>query len=149
LIWDTIGQGGEPPTLLPGRYDASRHSFFAALKQHLAGHPCWKALETVESGFREYVDACHRAHAAVRRLAVQVEDHPIDYVDFAGEIPEGEYGAGIVEIWDKGEYELARQLPDKLEFTLRGARYSGDYALIHTRGNDWLLFKRKPSPHLP
>jgi len=48
-----------------GRYDASRHSFFAALKQHLAGHPCWKALEEVESGFRGYVDACQRAHAAV------------------------------------------------------------------------------------
>jgi DNA ligase D-like protein (predicted 3'-phosphoesterase) len=88
------------------------------------------------------------AEIGVRRLAVQVEDHPIDYVDFAGEIPEGEYGAGIVEIWDKGEYELAKKLPDKLEFTLRGARYSGDYALIHTKGTNWLLFKRKPSPHL-
>ena len=84
----------------------------------------------------------------VRRLAVQVEDHPIDYVDFAGKIPEGEYGAGIVEVWDKGEYELANKLPDKLEFTLKGAGYSGDYALIHTKGNNWLLFKRKPSPHL-
>ncbi len=48
-----------------GRYDASRHSFFAALKQHLAGHPCWGALEAVESGFREYRDACQRAHTAV------------------------------------------------------------------------------------
>ena len=47
------------------RYDASRHSFFAALKQHLAGHPCWEALEEVESGFREYKDACQRAHTAV------------------------------------------------------------------------------------
>ena len=85
----------------------------------------------------------------VKRLAVQVEDHPIEYVDFAGEIPEGEYGAGIVEIWDKGEYELTKKMPDKLEFTLRGARYSGDYALIHTRGDNWLLIKRKTSTHSP
>ena len=48
-----------------GRYDASTHSLFAAFKEHLAGHPCWKALEGVESGFREYGDACHRAHAAI------------------------------------------------------------------------------------
>ena len=85
----------------------------------------------------------------VRRLAVQVEDHPIDYIDFAGEIPEGEYGAGTVEIWDKGGYELDKRLPDQLEFRLRGARFSGDYALIHTRGNNWLLIKRKASGHSP
>jgi len=85
----------------------------------------------------------------VKRLAVQVEDHPIKYVDFAGEIPEAEYGAGIVEVWDKGEYELVKKMPDKLEFTLRGARHSGDYVLIRTRGDNWLLIKRKTSTHSP
>jgi len=79
----------------------------------------------------------------VRRLAVQVEDHPIEYIDFAGIIPEGEYGAGTVEIWDKGKLELDKRVPDRLEFTLKGEKLSGDYVLIHTDGNNWLLIKRK------
>lgn len=79
----------------------------------------------------------------IRRLAVQVEDHPVDYIDFAGSIPEGEYGAGTVAIWDKGEYELDGKAPDLLEVTLKGEKLSGGYALIHTDGKNWLLIKRK------
>jgi DNA ligase D-like protein (predicted 3'-phosphoesterase) len=82
----------------------------------------------------------------VRRLAVQVDDHPIDYIDFAGTIPEGEYGAGTVEIWDKGELELDKKIANRLEFTLRGEKLSGDYVLIHTDGKNWLLIKRKVKP---
>ena len=79
----------------------------------------------------------------VRRLAVQVEDHPIEYIDFTGRIPEGEYGAGTVEIWDTGEFRLDKKEPNRLEFTLRGERLSGDYVLIHTNGQNWLFLKRK------
>ena len=81
-----------------------------------------------------------------RRLAVQVEDHPIDYIDFAGEIPEGEYGAGTVEVWDKGEFVLDKKTTGQLEFTLRGEKLSGGYVLIHTDGENWLLIKRKAKP---
>ena len=86
------------------------------------------------------------AEPGVRRLAVQVEDHPIDYIDFAGIISEGEYGAGTVEVWDKGEFELDKKAADRLEFTLRGERLSGDYVLIHTGGKNWLLIKRRVRP---
>ncbi len=79
----------------------------------------------------------------VRRLAVQVENHPVGYIDFAGKIPEGEYGAGTVEIWDKGKFALVEKTPDRLEFTLEGEKLSGAYVLIHTDGNNWLLIKRK------
>lgn len=79
----------------------------------------------------------------VRRLAVQVEDHPIEYIDFAGTIPEGEYGAGTVEIWDKGHFKLDKRAPGQLEFALKGEKLAGDYVLIHTDGNNWLLIKRK------
>ena len=88
------------------------------------------------------------AEPGVRRLAVQVEDHPIGYIDFAGTIPEGEYGAGTVEIWDKGEFKLDKRTTDRLEFTLRGEKLAGDYALIHTDGKNWLLIKRKVKPSL-
>ena len=81
--------------------------------------------------------------AGIRRLAVQVEDHPIDYIDFAGEIPPGEYGAGSVEIWDKGEFDLEKEAPDRLEFSLRGNKLSGRYVLIHTDDKNWLFIRRK------
>ena len=79
----------------------------------------------------------------LKRLAVQVEDHPVEYIDFAGEIPEGQYGAGTVEIWDDGDFGLGKKDADHLEFTLKGRRLSGDYILIRTAGKNWLLFKRK------
>ncbi len=79
----------------------------------------------------------------IRRLAVQVEDHPIEYIDFAGNIPQGEYGAGSVEVWDKGEFDLEKELADRLEFSLRGEKLSGRYALIHTGDKNWLFIRRK------
>ena len=79
----------------------------------------------------------------VRRLAVQVEDHPIAYIDFAGKIPEGEYRAGTVEIWDKGEYKLDNKATDRIEITLTGEKLLGGYVLIHTDGKNWLIIKRK------
>ncbi|MEM3550835.1 MAG: DNA polymerase ligase N-terminal domain-containing protein [Candidatus Bathyarchaeia archaeon] len=80
----------------------------------------------------------------VRRLAVEVEDHDLSYVDFEGVIPEGMYGAGSVEIWDRGTYTLKSRSNDKIEFRLRGERLSGEYALIRFKGGkNWLLFKKK------
>lgn len=81
----------------------------------------------------------------VRRLAVAVEDHELDYIDFEGTIPEGEYGAGSVEIWDRGTYEIESKKPEKLVFELHGERMSGRYTLVHFTDKDenWLLFKTK------
>ena len=79
----------------------------------------------------------------IRRLAVQVEDHPVDYIDFEGEIPKGEYGAGTVEIWDKGEFTLEKETEDRLEFSLRGEKLSGGYVLLHTGNKNWLFIRRK------
>ncbi len=80
----------------------------------------------------------------IKRLAVQVEDHPIDYANFEGTIPEGQYGAGTVEIWDKGQYILKEKKEDKLVFEIKGNKLSGDYCLVRFRGRkNWLFFKRK------
>jgi bifunctional non-homologous end joining protein LigD len=75
-----------------------------------------------------------------RRLAVQTEDHPIEYASFAGTIPEGHYGAGEVRIFDNGTYDLVEWDEKKVSFVLRGRRYPGlEYHLVKTR-TDWLVF---------
>jgi DNA ligase D-like protein (predicted 3'-phosphoesterase) len=81
---------------------------------------------------------------AVKRLAVQVEDHPVDYASFEGTIPEGEYGAGKVEIWDKGTYKLIDRKEDKLIVEIDGAKLSGVYVLVRFKDKkNWLFFKKK------
>ena len=78
-----------------------------------------------------------------RHLAVHVEDHPIDYASFSGTIPEGNYGAGEVRIFDEGRYELLEQAPGKLTFRLHGRRLKGVWHLVKTRGDsDWLALLR-------
>lgn len=80
-----------------------------------------------------------------KRLAIQVEDHKLNYVKFEGTIPKGQYGAGKVEIWDKGTYELKEWGKDKIEFILKGKKLKGNYVLVKFKGRggkeNWLLFK--------
>ncbi len=79
-----------------------------------------------------------------RRLAVQVEDHPLEFGSFEGTIAEGQYGAGTVLIWDSGTYEAEDWTDDRIAFTLHGERYVGQYFLIRFRRKgerEWLLFK--------
>lgn len=87
------------------------------------------------------------ADSGVKRLAVAVEDHDLEYGSFEGTIPEGGYGAGKVSIWDKGEYTLLERTPRLLRIELKGSKLAGEYALIFTREQSgqqqWLLLKRK------
>ncbi|MGD0070170.1 MAG: non-homologous end-joining DNA ligase [Candidatus Bathyarchaeia archaeon] len=81
-----------------------------------------------------------------RRLAVETEDHPIEYANFEGSIPEGQYGAGTVKIWDKGHYEAKVWDENKIEFALNGQRLKGRYILVRLKkagDKDWLLLKGK------
>jgi DNA ligase D-like protein (predicted 3'-phosphoesterase) len=81
---------------------------------------------------------------SVKRLAVQVEDHPVEYASFEGTIPESEYGAGTVEIWDKGTYKLINRKEDKLIVEIDGAKLSGAYVLVRLKDKkNWLFFKKK------
>jgi DNA ligase D-like protein (predicted 3'-phosphoesterase) len=83
-----------------------------------------------------------------KKLAMQVEDHPVDYINFHGTIPEGSYGAGIVKIWDKGKFDLLNRTATTIEFILQGKRLTGRYTLVKVKsprfkGNAWLLIKLK------
>ncbi len=110
-----------------------------------------------------------------KRLAMHVEDHPVSYFDFEGTIPEGNYGAGTVMVWDVGTWEPLSPVPvdgkyvpgtDKeaeamlakgdLKFRLKGKRLKGDFALVHikgrrpgSKGNEWLLIKKKDDEVVP
>ena len=82
-----------------------------------------------------------------RRLALEVEDHALEYIDFEGIISEGHYGAGTVVIWDKGTYDPIEIGKGKISFYLNGRRLRGAFTLMHLKGrgkgNEWLLIKRK------
>lgn len=80
---------------------------------------------------------------SVNHLAVHTEDHPLEYASFEGNIPKGEYGTGKVIIWDAGTYEAEKFLDDEVIVTLHGNRISGRYALIQTKGNQWLAHRMK------
>lgn len=85
----------------------------------------------------------------IKRLAVQTEDHPPEYADFEGIIPEGEYGAGTVEIWDKGTYDAEKITDKEIVINLNGKRMNGRYIMIKLKPsprfkgeNNWLIFKK-------
>lgn len=109
------------------------------------------------------------ADASVKRLAMQVEDHPIDYNTFEGTIPAGEYGGGTVMLWDTGTYEIenppdddpnsaARHEHDRgeMKINFHGNRIKGSYALVRTKGMgarsakpSWLLIKHRDDTARP
>ena len=86
-----------------------------------------------------------------KRLAMAVEDHPVDYAEFEGIIPEGEYGGGTVMVWDYGSYIPDPATPNvskaikngELKFTLKGEKLGGSWALVHTHERQWLLIKHR------
>jgi len=86
------------------------------------------------------------AAPAQKRLAIMVDDHPLDYGSFEGVIEEGQYGAGRVVIWDKGDYKLMNGSisKGKLEFFLYGEKLKGAYVLLRLKGKEkeWLLIKK-------
>lgn len=86
---------------------------------------------------------------AEKRLAIEVEDHPLGYENFEGVIPEGEYGAGQVEIWDRGFYKPLHQDQNIKEILILGKKLTGIYSLVRikdrkrTKENLWLFFRNK------
>ncbi len=91
-----------------------------------------------------------------KKLAIQTEDHPLAYASFSGKIPEGEYGAGTVTIWDAGYYQNIKTYKNKKEFPMKraykkgllevffqGKRIQGPYALVRFQKKNWLFLKMK------
>jgi bifunctional non-homologous end joining protein LigD len=129
------GRGGKKPIFVVQRHDARRLHYDFRLERDgaLASWAVPKGIP-LEPG--------------QRNLAVHVEDHPLEYATFEGEIPKGQYGAGQVEVWDNGTYELVEEKKDGgLTVRLAGKRLQGLWALVpaHLSGDEknWLLIKKR------
>lgn len=122
--------------------ETSKHRF--VVHKHQATHLHYDFRLEMEGVLKSWaVPKGPPEESGVKRLAVQVEDHPVGYIDFQGIIPEGEYGAGIVEIWDRGKFILKSKTSSALKFELQGKKLKGDYALVKFREKNWLLYKLK------
>lgn len=75
------------------------------------------------------------------RLAVHTEDHPLEYLDFAGEIPAGEYGAGSMRVWDSGTYLTEKFRDNEVIVQVQGTRVQGKFALFQTNGKNWMIHR--------
>ena len=120
------------------------------VQEHHASHLHWDFRLEMDGVLRSWaVPKGPPLEPGVRRLAVQTEDHPLEYIDFEGVIPPGQYGAGTVRIWDRGTYELVKRTPDEIEVVLHGQKLRGPYVLVRmkNREKDWLLLKRARPEH--
>src|ERR687897_908053 len=84
------------------------------------------------------------AHPDENRLAVRTEDHPLEYLEFEGDIPKGEYGAGTMRIWDRGTYRAEKLRDDEVIASFDGERLNGRYALFRTGGKNWMIHRISP-----
>lgn len=118
-----------------------------AMQKHQASHLHWDLRLEMDGVLKSWaVPKEPPKEKGVKRLAMQTEDHPMGYEKFEGEIPEGNYGAGKVEIWDSGKYELKEKDSKKIEIVLHGKKLKGNYVLIKTNygsrpEKSWLFFK--------
>ena len=154
----------EPPPKLEKQ---SRHRF--VVQRHAATRLHYDFRLEMEGVLKSWaVPKGPSLDPADKRLAMQVEDHPVSYYDFEGTIPKGNYGGGTVMVWDAGTWEPLSPAPvsgeyvpgtekeaaamlakGDLKFRLKGKRLKGDFALVHikgrsgSKGNEWLLIKKK------
>ncbi|HXP83698.1 MAG TPA: DNA ligase D [Bryobacteraceae bacterium] len=148
------------PSSAPRPHDASAPSF--CVQRHHASHLHYDLRLEVNGVLKSWaVPKGPTLDPAEKRLAMMVEDHPLEYGGFEGVIPTGNYGAGSVMLWDRGAYELltpagaaataeAQLQRGDFKFRLHGKKLHGEFALVHikssrrgSKGNEWLLLKKK------
>lgn len=123
------------------------------VQEHHATHLHWDFRLEFEGVLKSWaVPKWPSMNPADRRLAIQVEDHSLEYGNFEGIIPEGEYGAGEVIIWDKGTYDSIGDMEEglrkgRIAFVLHGTRLIVEFALVRlqkgAKGNEWFIFRKK------
>lgn len=134
------------PKAITAKTKSSKKKIYM-IHEHHASHLHWD-LRLEEDGVLKSwaVPKEPPKSAGTKRLAVQVEDHPLAYSKFHGTIPEGNYGAGEVKIWDSGTYEVLEKNPKSLKIKINGKKLKGDYVLVKTHygskpDKSWLFFR--------
>lgn len=127
-----------------GSRERSESAIFV-IHEHHASHLHWDLRLEMDGVLKSWaVPKEPPLVEGIKRLAIQVEDHPLEYASFEGTIPEGSYGAGKVTIFDKGEFFLKEKTDKKIEFELKGKKLNGKYVLIKFKEEkQWLFFKIK------
>jgi len=116
------------------------------VQEHHASHLHWDLRLAMDGVLKSWaVPKGVPEQGKVKHLAVETEDHPLEYADFEGEIPEG-YGAGKVIIWDRGKYDLEERTGNKIVVRFHGRRLDGRYALVRFGGKEgnrknWLIMR--------
>ena len=126
-----------------GKIKSSGKKLIFVIHKHQASHLHWDLRLEMDGVLASWAVPKEPPKTKEKRLAIHVEDHPLEYAKFKGTIPKGNYGAGKVEIWDNGKYNLIERTPKKILFELEGKKLKGKYLLIKTGyvKNGWLWFK--------
>ncbi|HWZ31327.1 MAG TPA: DNA ligase D [Bryobacteraceae bacterium] len=142
------------PEPAPSATEQAAHPLTFCVQRHHASHLHYDLRLEANGALKSWaVPKGPTLDPAEKRLAMMVEDHPLEYGGFEGVIPKGNYGAGSVMLWDRGNYELLgdgtadeQLVRGDFKFHLRGEKLSGDFALVKikkSKGNEWLLLKKK------
>ncbi len=141
----------EPP---PSSPKSHRGPLTFCVQRHHASHLHYDFRLEIDGALKSWaVPKGPTLDPADKRLAMMVEDHPLEYGGFEGVIPKGNYGAGSVMLWDRGTYEMLGEASTEeqlargdFKFHLSGEKLKGDFAIVRTKrgkGNEWLLLKKK------
>ncbi len=138
-----LKKSGEPKPVIK----KSSKKLIYVIQKHSAKHLHWDLRLEMNGVLKSWAIPKQPPKVkGLKRLAIQVEDHPISYANFEGTIPEGNYGAGKVEIWDGGTYELIGKKKDLIEIKISGKKLTGEYCLVRTKfqgnKNNWIFFKK-------
>ncbi|MBO0887793.1 hypothetical protein J2P12_01690 [Candidatus Bathyarchaeota archaeon] len=126
----------------PARATSKRNSSRFLVQEHHARRLHWDFRLELDGVLKSWaVPKGPPIEPGVKRLAVQVEDHPLSYFGFEGTIPEGGYGAGTVTVWDMGTFVLEVREARKFHLILRGKKLKGDYRLVNFKDRNWLIYK--------
>ena len=138
-----LKKSGEPKAEIPKN---KSKKLIYTIQEHHASHLHWDLRLEMNRTLKSWaIPKSPPTKKGIKRLAIQVEDHPLNYAKFQGEIKEG-YGKGIVKIYDAGTYELKSWSPKKIEINIKGKKLKGNFVLIKTNygskpEKSWLFMK--------